>query len=180
MTFEPPPPTASEVLEDLQQRVATQRQDSVKTERPLWKHFDNFVLRTLVPGAMNDAAGAIGASHVAVAKAVLRNFTYVQRLEDMPKTAGALFENLGWRPTMANLIGLKTNVHKGLKQHFGDRGTAWLKSLNAPELELYKWAAGRQAGVKRLWAATVFSARHVIGTHARQAEEGCHNQRSAL
>eukprot|EP00812_Abedinium_dasypus_P002170 NODE_1264_length_1189_cov_339.536155.p1 GENE.NODE_1264_length_1189_cov_339.536155~~NODE_1264_length_1189_cov_339.536155.p1 ORF type:complete len:352 (+),score=57.32 NODE_1264_length_1189_cov_339.536155:128-1057(+) len=141
-----------------------------------WTKFDNFLLRTLVPGVMYLPPGTIGGAHLAAAKDVLKNFTYVQRLEDLPRNGALFVKSLGWPSSVAHLVTTKVHVTQQHDRYFRTEDEAWLRRLNAPEFALYEWAATLQAGtfegnsltnfegnsVTKFWDNHAFSVNHAF------------------
>eukprot|EP00812_Abedinium_dasypus_P002924 NODE_1357_length_1167_cov_269.511691.p3 GENE.NODE_1357_length_1167_cov_269.511691~~NODE_1357_length_1167_cov_269.511691.p3 ORF type:complete len:129 (+),score=30.96 NODE_1357_length_1167_cov_269.511691:3-389(+) len=116
-----------------------------------WREFDNYVIRLLVPSAMSAPAGSVGSSHHDAARALLSNFTYVQRLEDLRVSGRSLFSYLGWPAPAIALAMRRTRWNNAAPKaakpkHLLFRGEQreWMRALNEPELRLFKWAASRQ------------------------------------
>jgi len=106
---------------------------------PLWKYFDNIQTRLLAP-ALDVPPGQINATHLALAKRGLRNFSVVTRLEDLPKTGAKVFAKLGWDPDMMGHIGEPVNSRDRNMDafQFTTEETNWLRHVNRFDLALWE------------------------------------------
>lgn len=102
----------------------------------LWKIMDNYAVRLLAP-ALTVPAGQINQTHYEAALETLSHFDHVQRLEDLPDNAEALFKDLSWPETLRQFVSRKENA--AAHQHdFTSEEASWLEEVNRFDIALYK------------------------------------------